>query len=122
VPQSCWLGEIQRIVRNEDPDQDLGIRPSDLGPLMREYMKSSTFPSDQVVRVDLNPDSLNPKQRKIFDTTVDHYRQGLADLGPCQLLLNVDGVAGSGKTYTIMQISVMLQGIAGQHDRENLLQ
>ena len=30
----------------------------------------------------------------------------------------MDGVAGSGKTYTIMQISVMLQGIAGQHDRE----
>jgi hypothetical protein len=70
------------------------------------------------VRADSNPHSPNPEQRKIFDTTVDHYCQGLADLDPCQLLLNVDGVAGSGKTYTIMQISVMLQGIAGQHDRE----
>jgi hypothetical protein len=39
-----------------------------------------------------------------------------------QLLLNVDGVTGSGKTYTIMQISVMLQEIAGQHNHENPLQ
>jgi hypothetical protein len=128
-------GRNPRIVSNEDPDQDLGIRPSDLAYDWAAHaglyevsdnwlagMKTQ-FPSDQVVRdVDLNPDSLNPEQRKLFDTTVDHYRQGLADLDPCQLLLNVDGVAGSGKTYTIMQISVMLQEIAGQHDRENPLQ
>jgi hypothetical protein len=70
----------------------------------------------------LNPDSRNPEPRKLFDKVVDHYRQGLASLNPRQLLLNVDGVAGSGKTYTIMQISVILQEIAWLHNRKNPLQ
>jgi hypothetical protein len=128
-------GRNPRIERNEDLDCDLQIRPFDLAYDWAAHaglyevfdnwlaeMKSQ-FPTDQVVRgVVLNPDSLNPEQKKLFDITVDHYRQGLEGLDPCQLLLNVDGVAGSGKTYTVMQISVMLQGIAGQHNRENPLQ
>ncbi|KAN0067963.1 hypothetical protein V8E54_013891 [Elaphomyces granulatus] len=106
-------GRNPRIVRNDDPDQDLGIRPSDL-----EYDWASHAGLYDVFDNWL----AGMKSQKLFDTTVDHYRQELADLDPCQLLLNVDGVAGSGKTYTIMQISVMLQEIAGQHDRENPLQ
>jgi ATP-dependent DNA helicase PIF1 len=129
-------GRNPRMDRTEeDPDRDLGLRPSDLvydwatHEGLYEVFNSwlaemrSQFPTDQIVRdVALSPDSLNPEQRKLFDKVIGHYRQELADLNPCQLLLNVDGVAGSGKTYAIMQISVMLQEIAWQHSRENPLQ
>ncbi len=45
--------------------------------------------------------STSPDQRRLYDVVTNHY---LAELSPelpalPQLLLNLDGVAGSGKTF-----------------------
>lgn len=61
----------------------------------------------QVVTVDSSPDLLNQEQRKLYDTVGDQYTQELAsttsgEVPPSQLLLHADGVAGSGKTFALL--------------------
>jgi hypothetical protein len=58
-------------------------------------------PVAQVVSMDASPDSLNLEQRKLYDTVVSQYSNELAGQPLPQLLLHVDGVAGSGKTFEI---------------------
>jgi ATP-dependent DNA helicase PIF1 len=50
-----------------------------------------------------------------YDTAVDQYSCELAsDILPPQLLLNVGGVAGPGKTFMVLKTSARLQELAEQ--------
>jgi len=71
------------------------------------------------VAVDLDPGPLNPEQRKLYDTMTAQYVQELAGNQPRALLLNVDGVAGSGKTFTVLKICAQLQELARQSGKGN---
>ena len=64
--------------------------------------------------VDSCPLLLNHEQRKLYDTIVNHYTAELSRSGPFPrpLLLNVDGVAGSGKTFTLLKACARLQELA----------
>ena len=62
-------------------------------------------------------DNLNWQQRQLYDTVLQHYGQHLAfergeGPAPRQLLINVDGSAGTGKSYVIKLISAHLQAAA----------
>ncbi|PVH71138.1 hypothetical protein DL98DRAFT_398523, partial [Cadophora sp. DSE1049] len=81
-------------------------------------------PAVQVVKVDSSPELLNQEQRKLYDTVVGQYTQELASTAsdeppPSQLLLNVDGVAGSGKTFTLLKICARIQELALQAGNRN---
>jgi ATP-dependent DNA helicase PIF1 len=77
-------------------------------------------PIEQAVDVSPSAESLNLEQRKLYDIVVNQYIQELSDPAlPQQLLLNVDGVAGSGKTYTLLKICAQLQDLALQARRQN---
>ena len=70
-------------------------------------------PIKQAVDVDLSARSLNLEQRKLYNIVVDQYTQELSYSGlPPPLLLNVDRVARSRKTYTFFKIYTKLQNLA----------
>jgi len=75
----------------------------------------------QVVMVDLSPDSLNPEQRKLYKTVVNQYTHEIALDTPCpsQLLLYVDGVAGSRKTFTLLKLCARIQELAHEARKQN---
>jgi PIF1-like helicase len=74
----------------------------------------------QTVTMDSSPLPLNPEQRQLYDIAVDQYSRELAsDILPPQLLLNVDGVAGSGKTFTLLKTCARLQELAAQVGRQS---
>ena len=67
------------------------------------------------MEVDSSPTALNTEQRKLYDTIVNHYDQEISPRGcPPQplLLLNVDGVAGTGKTFTLLKACARIQEMA----------
>jgi ATP-dependent DNA helicase PIF1 len=79
-----------------------------------------------VVTIDSSPDPLNQEQRKLYNTVVGQYIQKLASttsdqLPPSQLLLNVDGVARSGKTFTLLKTCARIQELALQARNRNLV-
>jgi ATP-dependent DNA helicase PIF1 len=78
-------------------------------------------PIAQVVTMDSSPLPLNLEQRKLYDTVVDQYSQELAldMLLPSQLLLHVDGVAGSGKTFTLLKTCARVQELAKEAGKQN---
>lgn len=63
-----------------------------------------------------NPDTLQAAQRVCFDMVMATYDRELADTYSDQLLLHVDGAAGTGKSYLIEMISTHLKEKAFQHD------
>jgi hypothetical protein len=71
--------------------------------------------------VNSSPHPLNPKQRKLYDTVVNQYTQELALHlpAPSQLLLNIDRVAGSGKTFTLLKICARIQELAHEAGKQN---
>jgi ATP-dependent DNA helicase PIF1 len=75
--------------------------------------------TEQAVTVDSDPGPLNTEQRKLYDVVTAQYVQELAGDDPRPLLLNVDGVAGSGKTFTLLKTCARLQEIADQSGRAN---
>jgi ATP-dependent DNA helicase PIF1 len=75
--------------------------------------------TEQAVAVDLDPGPLNPEQRKLYDTVTAQYVQELAGNEPRALLLNVDGVAGSRKTFTVLKICAQLQELARHSGKGN---
>jgi hypothetical protein len=64
--------------------------------------------TEQAVTVDSDPGPLNTEQRKLYDVITAQYVQELAGNGPRPLLLHVDGVAGSGKTFTLLKVCARL--------------
>ena len=64
-------------------------------------------------------DILNLEQRKLYDTVVSQYSHELRGEPLPQLLLNVDGVVGSGKTFTVLKTCARLQELAQQAGKQN---
>jgi hypothetical protein len=106
-------GPRNDLSRKQDP-QNLGHRDLDrqhdlsphagcydVGVKWLDEMKAQ-FPADRDIQDALNPGSLNDQQRKLYDVVTEHYASELSGQNSRQLLLNVDGVAGTGKTYTIL--------------------
>jgi ATP-dependent DNA helicase PIF1 len=74
---------------------------------------------EQDVTVDSSPTVLNLEQRKLYDIIITQYSQELESSTQRPLLLNVDGVAGSGKTFTLLKACSRLQEMAQAADRPN---
>ena len=101
-------------------DWSLHVGRYDLSPEIWDQIKAEN-PIAQVVTIDSSPDPLNLEQRKLYNTVVDQYSKEL-DLSqplPSQLLLNVDGVAGSGKTFTLLKICSRIQELAREAGKQN---
>src|SRR6266536_5089922 len=69
------------------------------------------------LRVEVNslPTALNTEQRKLYNTIVNQYNQEISLQGsPLQplLLLNVNGVARTRKTFTLLKACTRIQEIA----------
>jgi hypothetical protein len=75
--------------------------------------------TEQAVTVDSDPGTLNAEQRKLYDVVTAQYVQELTSDYPPPLLLNVDGVAGSGKTFTLLKACARLQELAQRSGRGN---
>jgi ATP-dependent exoDNAse (exonuclease V) alpha subunit len=76
-------------------------------------------PIIQRIEMDSSPLPLNLEQMKLYNTMVCQYTQELALQSPSQLLLNVDGVAGSGKTFTLLKTCARIQELAQQAGKRN---
>ena len=61
------------------------------------------------------------EQQKLYDTVINHYIQKLESDQPklSQLLLHVDGKAGTGKTFTFLKICARLQELAIVEGKQN---
>ena len=62
--------------------------------------------------MDSSPDTLNPIQRELYEMAVQQYLDELAGRDVKPLRINLDGVAGSGKTYVLLKICSRLQELA----------
>ena len=62
-----------------------------------------------------DPETLNEGQRTLFDVITNHYSDTLNAEQPPQLLLQVDGKAGAGKSYLIDMASTRLFDMAQHH-------
>ncbi|KAJ8063299.1 hypothetical protein OCU04_008529 [Sclerotinia nivalis] len=89
-------------------------------PEIWDHVKADN-PIEQLVHTSSSAVQLNAEQRKLYDTVVNQYIQelDLFEPVPRQLLLNVDSVAGSGKTFTLLKICARLQDLAQEAGREN---
>jgi hypothetical protein len=105
---------------DRDYDWSSHVGRYDIPPEIWEQVKAEN-PMAQVVTIDSSPLPLNPEQRKLYETVVDQYSQELAidTLLPRQLLLNVDGVAGSGKTFTLLKTYARIQELATEAGKQN---
>ncbi|KAJ5111720.1 hypothetical protein NUU61_001350 [Penicillium alfredii] len=126
------LGE-RDIDREYDWTRHIGKYP-DIDPDYWRQMKAQ-YPADLAGRSDASVADLNEKQRQLYDIIIDHYRQVLAvspdrdpmpsylsdllyppspfyPIYPAQLLINLDGKAGTGKSFVIMLISATLDRMA----------
>jgi ATP-dependent DNA helicase PIF1 len=87
-----------------------------------EEQKSSDAPQRQQQRrqqqqQEIDIGTLAGEQRVIFDEYMDTYRKILSDENSPQMLFNIDGTAGCGKTYLIAAICQGLRQLAGSHGR-----
>ncbi|KID59396.1 ATP-dependent DNA helicase PIF1, partial [Metarhizium hybridum] len=111
------------LTRVEDGD-NLGERDSDrqydwrhhvgkynIDPWFWDVTKRA-FPAEQLLPSLNSVDLLNREQRTVYSLIVDHYCDFLAGRNPPQLRVNLDGVAGTGKTYVLLQASKRLEDMA----------
>lgn len=66
-------------------------------------------------------DRLSSEQRLIYDLFITHLQDTQAGRETEQLLLNVDGRGGTGKSFVIRLISAHLQAIADTHNLGNII-
>jgi hypothetical protein len=118
------------LTRVEDSD-NLGERDSDreydwsrhvgkynIDPSFWDVIKRD-FPAEQLLPSLNSVDLLNCEQLKVYTLIVNHYSDYLAGRNPPQLRVNLDGVAGTGKTYVLLQASKKVEDmatIAGRRD------
>jgi hypothetical protein len=92
----------------------------------REYwaQTKTDHPAELLAVSSASPEGLEIKQQQFYDLIVNHYKQYLrsscppqdpfeeAPPRPDQLLINLDGEAGTGKTHVIMLLSTTLASLA----------
>ncbi|SMR63156.1 unnamed protein product [Zymoseptoria tritici ST99CH_3D1] len=126
----------------EDLDTDLGRRPEDLdydwsvkiGHLTgcpdiyerrtrKEFWDpiraESPITSDVQTQATEVRDSLNPEQLLLYNTVIEHYKRTLEGEAPPPLRLNIDGEAGTGKSFVIKLISSHLQTLTRKTNIEH---
>ena len=111
--QDIGTREIDR-----DYDWSVHVGRYNIYPEIWDRIKAEN-PVAQVVTIDPSPDSLNLEQRKLYDTVVSQYSDELGGQSPPQLLLHVDGVAGSGKTFVLLKTCARIQELAQQAGKPN---
>jgi ATP-dependent DNA helicase PIF1 len=111
------------LTRVEDSD-NLGERDSDRendwGRHLGKYAIDASFwdvtkrdfPAEQLLPSLNSIDLLNREQLTVYNLIVDHYSDYLAGRNPPQLRVNLDGVAGTGKTYVLLQASKKVEEMA----------
>ena len=111
------------LTRVEDSD-NLGERDSDreydwtrhvgkyaIDPSFWDVLQRD-FPAEQLLPSLNSVDLLNREQLKVYNLIVNHYSDYLAGRNPPQLRVNLDGVAGTGKTYVLLQASKKVEDMA----------
>jgi ATP-dependent DNA helicase PIF1 len=68
-----------------------------------------------------DPNTLEPKQRLMYDVSINHYEAYLSGRNPPQQLLSLDGQGGTGKTYLIACITSALARMAADANQPNPL-
>jgi ATP-dependent DNA helicase PIF1 len=76
----------------------------------QSYQKRLIDNVDEIPDIDVA--NLVDNQRRIFLRVVDHYRMTLAGENPPPLRINIDGTAGTGKSYLIDALSKALTEMA----------
>ena len=78
-------------------------------------------PIAQLVTMTSSPEGLNTEQRKLYDVVVDQYTRELAvdQPDPPQLLLQVNGAKGVGKTVALLRACARLQELAAANGKQN---
>lgn len=111
------------LTRAEDRD-DLGDRDADRqydwSRHVGKYNIDTSFwdvtkracPAEPLLPSLNSVDLLNREQRTVYNLIIDHYSDFLAGRNPPQLRVNLDGVAGTGKTYVLLQASKKLEEMA----------
>jgi hypothetical protein len=81
------------------------------------------IPIELRAEVNSSPEALNTEQRKLYDTIIapytKYYEINLGGRPPPQLLLNVDGEAGTGKTFTPPKACAKVQEITTATRKSN---
>jgi hypothetical protein len=104
----------RELDRGYDWGSHVGRYPNVL-PGIWEQVKAENPTRQEVTDSDTSPDKLNAEQRKLYDLCVAQYTQELfheldpEQPMPEQLLLNLDGVAGAGKTFALLKSSGRLR-------------
>ncbi|KAF5331234.1 hypothetical protein D9611_013064 [Ephemerocybe angulata] len=141
LPQADWQAWAALRPNGEVPAftfDDLGRRPLDDGwdldesrnrwdnvDKMRKYVDEEKR-VEQVVeeRGHMDITKLSPEQRVIFDQFMGIYEQILDGTEPGQILLNIDGTAGCGKSFLIDSVCQEIRALAqtrGQPDPVRVL-
>lgn len=120
-----WCSEFQNTMTSRntqigyrDPDQshDWSTHVKQVPGLRDDFWDhhKTLDPSILSIRnmTQAHSDSLNREQKAIYDCLLDHYHDHLRGSEPSQLLLQVDGEAGTGKSYLIAMISSHLAHLA----------
>jgi hypothetical protein len=107
-------------VRDIDREYDWSVHVGryNIQPEIWDQVKAEN-PAAQVVSIDPSPDSLNLEQKKLYDTVVSQYSNELAGQPLPQLLLHVDSVARSGKTFVLLKTCARIQELAREAGRQN---
>ncbi|KAN0073157.1 hypothetical protein V8E54_008377, partial [Elaphomyces granulatus] len=94
LPNRDVATRIEDPDRQFDREKDWMPHVGDLNDEFWEDMKTD-FPADITARSSVSPEGLERKQRQLFDLIIGHYRNVLAGENPSQLLINLDGRAGT---------------------------
>ncbi len=100
-------------------DQTLHVNYDLITPKDQDQFKLLNY-IEQAITVDLDPSPLNPEQQKLYDIVIVQYIQELAYNDLLQLLLlNIDSVTGSKKTFTLLKTCTRLQELAERSRKGN---
>src|SRR5436305_2005654 len=97
--------------RDLDHSYDCSIHAGIYPELDSDFWEVSkaNYPADQMVSMVQTAESLQPEQRRVYDAVMQQYECILQGNSPSPLRINIDGPAGTGKSYVIAMISAHLQ-------------
>ena len=107
--------------RDLDRSYDWSIHASIYPKLDSDFWEVSkaNYSAYQMVSMAQTTESLQPEQRRVYDVVMQQYKRILQGDSPSPLRINIDGPAGTGKSYLIAMISSHLQDRARTAGRSN---
>ena len=97
------------------------IDPYDLDPMTYWANMKAQHPISTAAASNTDANTLQSNQRVLYDLITNHFTAFLQERNPPQLLVNLDGVGGTGKTYVVEVISSALVLLASGYGRQNPL-